>query len=302
MSYDVVVLLSTYNGAKYIAEQLDSLINQREVKIKLIVRDDGSSDSTLSILADYKDKMDIYVYSGENLGAAFSFLDLIMKAPEAKYYAFCDQDDIWLPTKVNRAIRMISNIDESNKPVLYCSDYQLIDSDGNYIRNRGHVSSINFTDAIINSCCTGCTTVFNSELHNLLKMYKPKSIVMHDDWAHKVCLACGGRVIFDPAKTLLYRQHANNVEGGNRSIIDRLIQLSKNIFFDKPCLRRQELIELVNGYSSLMNQADIEYCKEIINYRTSVGSKLKILLSPKFQSSISAFNLGFKLAILFGYY
>ncbi len=93
----IVVLMSTYNGEKYIREQLDSIFNQEGIDVKVVVRDDGSKDTTHAILDEYKKTHELVWYTGENLKSARSFMDLIYQAPESDYYAFADQDDYWDP-------------------------------------------------------------------------------------------------------------------------------------------------------------------------------------------------------------
>lgn len=116
----VCVLLSTYNGEKYLEEQLNSLIKQEDVELRILVRDDGSKDRTHEILDKWQKRGHINWYEGKNKGAAQSFMDLIYNAPEADYYAFCDQDDVWLPEKLKVAIDKIRESNEA-MPCMYIS-------------------------------------------------------------------------------------------------------------------------------------------------------------------------------------
>lgn len=111
----VAVLMATYNGERFLREQLDSLLNQKDVTVKILVRDDNSKDSTVSILEEYKSKSLLQWYTGEHLGVEKNFLDLLRHAPEADYYAFCDQDDVWDDNKLSVAINHLRNLD-LNKP------------------------------------------------------------------------------------------------------------------------------------------------------------------------------------------
>ena len=104
----VSVLMSTYNGEKYLHEQINSILGQQGVEIHLLIRDDGSSDGTVEICKEYAKKYNqITFYQGENLGVGKSFLDLLKHAPDADYYSFADQDDVWLEDKIIRAVTMI---------------------------------------------------------------------------------------------------------------------------------------------------------------------------------------------------
>ena len=118
----VQVLMSTYNGEKYIREQLNSIINQTYPSIKILVRDDGSSDGTIEILEEYAAKYDnMAYYAGKNLGVIQSFLQLLKDSDDSSaYYAFSDQDDVWLPEKIEKAVEMIENNKEVEQPILYC--------------------------------------------------------------------------------------------------------------------------------------------------------------------------------------
>lgn len=93
----ITVLMSTYNGEKYLKEQLDSILNQEQVDLKLLIRDDGSTDGTVNILKEYENShTNIKWYSGLNLGCGKSFFQLVLDAPKSDYYAFVDQDDVWV--------------------------------------------------------------------------------------------------------------------------------------------------------------------------------------------------------------
>lgn len=123
----ITVLMSSYNGERYIREQIDSILHQQEVNIKLFVRDDGSTDGTLQILQEYQEAGLLNFYTGKNLKPARSFMQLLKDAPQADYYAFSDQDDYWKPTKLNQAIKRLKL--STNTPALYFCQTQLADKD-----------------------------------------------------------------------------------------------------------------------------------------------------------------------------
>ena len=107
---DVVVLLSTYNGERYLRQQLESLINQKEVAVRILVRDDGSSDGTVKILDEFSADKKLEYYRGNNIGAADSFIDLLFSAPISSFYALCDQDDIWDDDKLSVAVKRLEHV------------------------------------------------------------------------------------------------------------------------------------------------------------------------------------------------
>ena len=128
----IEILMATYNGEKYLKEQIESLLNQKNVKISILVRDDCSTDNTQKILEEYQQKGLLKWYTGEKLKAAFGFIDLINNASEAEYYAFCDQDDVWDNDKLDIAIKKLEKFD-SQLPALYYCGQRLVDENLNFI-------------------------------------------------------------------------------------------------------------------------------------------------------------------------
>lgn len=214
----VAVLMSTYNGERFLREQLDSILNQKNVDITLRIRDDGSSDGTVAIIEEYRQKhSNIFLDRGENLGVGSSFMRLLYDAGDGfDYYAFSDQDDIWLPDKFARAIEAIGQFRE---PTLYCSNQMLIDKDKREIGIR-YERPIN-TDYLQPLCinmATGCTMVWNRAMQRLLaeEERRPSKALLrkriHDVWV-AMAASVAGRVYYDNAAYILYRQHENNVVG-----------------------------------------------------------------------------------------
>src|ERR1035437_8737190 len=128
----VTILLSTYNGEKYLNQLFESLFKQIDVEMSVLVRDDSSSDSTKEILRKYEEEGKLSWYTGENLRSAGSFMDLLFHAPDSEYYAFCDQDDVWEADKLYSAIKMLKQTQD--KPSLYFSQTKLVDKDLNSIK------------------------------------------------------------------------------------------------------------------------------------------------------------------------
>lgn len=128
----VAVLLSSYNGSKFIERQVQSILNQKDVKVTLFIRDDGSKDEkTLEILEEYKKIENIVLVQEQNVGLAVSFMNLVYMAKDSfDYYCFADQDDIWLEEKLIEAIKKIKDYDT---PVLYVSNQTLVDSNEKFL-------------------------------------------------------------------------------------------------------------------------------------------------------------------------
>lgn len=297
----VCVLMSTYNGSKYLREQLDSILNQRGVKVNILVRDDGSTDDTLKILKEYELKGKLGWYSGKNLLPARSFMDLIYKAPECDFYAFCDQDDIWLEDKLKIAITRLNKMDLAC-PLLYYGEPRIVDDNLKKLeRNIKCYGIVKFEESLICSNAAGCTMVFNRALLSFLKREKVKKIIMHDAWVHKVCLAVRGKVIYDDDVHVLYRQHFNNVIGIETNLFLKIIKRIK-----RAKRRRGEKMEtiktLYDCYSSEMIQNHKRICLQIINYKKSFINKLLLLFNINIKQKSFLQSVLFRLEILFNIY
>lgn len=213
----VQILLSTYNGEKYVEQQLDSLLQQEYKNLEILIRDDGSSDKTVSILETYQDQYpNVKVIKGENKGVISSFFELALKASEsADYFAFCDQDDFWKPTKISRAIDLMEK-ENSDGSLLYCSRLDIVDENLQLLKQSQILpQEVGLENAIIQNVATGCTIVFNKALLELFKSHLPsiiEKVTMHDAWFYLLGSAFG-KVIYDEQSHILYRQHSSNTLG-----------------------------------------------------------------------------------------
>lgn len=185
----VCILLSTYNGEKYLIEQIDSLLNQEKVDISIIARDDGSIDSTKEILAKYKEKdsrFDYYV--GKNIGPAQSFFDLLFKANKADYYAFADQDDVWDNDKLKCAVDMLER-EDGKRPNMYYSNLRIVDRNLKFYRFSHDIPAVQKSrySCLVEDVATGCTMVFNDVVLEYVKMGRPEYCSMHDTWIYFPC-------------------------------------------------------------------------------------------------------------------
>ena len=292
--------MSTYNGEKYLREQLDSIFNQTNVNIKLLVRDDGSSDNTVNILKEYSKKKLLEWYSGENLGPAYSFLDVIMKPDyiDYDYFALCDQDDVWLSDKLSIGIDHLEKLDK-NIPLLYYGCPRLVDKDLNSIpiSKKAYQSFTNFYSSIIVSNATGCTFVFNKKLLNLVRTVKPSFIGMHDGWIHKICLSCGGKVYYDSDVHILYRQHGNNVVGISSSVKGSVRNFFNTLISRKNYSSRinKSIYDYFSGY---MTEDCLQYLDLTINYKQDLRKYFRLLFSNKIRTSYFDRNLLFKIRVL----
>lgn len=193
--HKVQVLLSTYNGERFLREQLDSLLRQEDVSIQITVRDDGSTDSTLEILNEYKVRGEIVFFSEANTGYQLSFLKLASYCLNtADYYAFCDQDDLWHPRKIITAINKLEK-SKTKGCKLYFSNLIIVDEKLKEIGLKDY-SQMKKTlgSAMVRFNISGCTMVFNNELLKIATrgICLRENISSHDAWFYKVCLSLGG--------------------------------------------------------------------------------------------------------------
>ncbi|MDE7341036.1 MAG: glycosyltransferase family 2 protein [Lachnospiraceae bacterium] len=294
----VTVLLSTYNGEKYLKEQIQSLIEQEGVCVKILVRDDASTDKTQDILREYKSKGILEWYGGENIKPAYSFLDLLYRAPESDYYAFCDQDDFWIKDKLEIAINHLDRYPQE-EPALYYGRARLTDQ---YLQPMGMNKTsadkmLDFYSALINSNAIGCTMVFNMKLANIIREKKPSYIAMHDGWVHKVCIISKGNIFFDDDVHILYRQHENNVIGGIHSKWKRIGNHYES-FRKKECIRSRTICSLLECYGNKMEQEEYQICRLISEYRNSIVNRIRIIFCNKIKTNYFRRNLLFKIAII----
>ena len=228
----VAILLSTYNGAAYLREQLESLIAQTCQDWVIHASDDGSSDATLDILYDYQHQLGrdrLHIHAGPRQGFASNFLSLIRRTKEqAGYFAFCDQDDLWEPEKLERGISWASS-HPASLPLLYCSRTRLIDAAGQPIGfSPLFRRAPSFANALVQSIAGGNTMLFNAATARLIGMTPAHvPIISHDWWAYIIVTGCGGHVNYDAHPAVSYRQHGNNLIGSNSSVRDRLIRLQR---------------------------------------------------------------------------
>lgn len=246
----VTVLMSTYNGEKYLQEQIDSLENQEDVHVHIVVRDDQSTDKTIEILNRNKEKYgNIEVVQGKNIGAIKSFMKLSTMCFETEYYAFCDQDDKWLPEKLKIAI---SKLDQySTIPAMYYSETVLVDKNLKVLKNSSQYGkAYSFGQILVKNHVPGCTMVFNKMLKEKIKdmpyeyyRYMP----YHDHWLYIICRMYHGVVIYDSKPRVMYRQHDDNTIG-DRNLVTVIKQSG---LFDNSRTRSNRAKIILNEFNDI---------------------------------------------------
>jgi glycosyltransferase involved in cell wall biosynthesis len=296
----VAVLLSTFNGEKFLDEFLLSLDKQEGCDISLIVRDDQSSDSSLQILKRNRKTSNNFqlLTSTGHLGAAGSYFTLLSEAGDGfDYYAFADQDDVWLPDKTHRAVTILSTGSE-NIPTLYSSRMEYVDKKLNHLKWSRLPRRIGFGNAIVENVATGCTVVVNRVARELILSGLPDKSIMHDWWCY-LTIACFGRVIFDDFSGIKYRQHAGNAIGAATVFADdvnrRVARFFKSeggvfrisnqgseylrIFGNKLPVERKRVLNLIAaGKHSLKDRIRLAMSQEIWRQRFVDNFILRILI------------------------
>ena len=292
----VQVLMATYNGEKYLKEQLDSLLEQTGVSVKILVRDDGSTDKTISILDAYKSNGLLDWYCGEHLNAPRSFLDLVNNSDEADFYAFCDQDDVWDKDKLQIAVKSLL-YHENNIPLLYYSGLRAVDENLNMLFIHRLDTRRSMHTNFLMSNIAGCTAVFNKCLKDIVSSKSPRFFQMHDNWILMVCLAIGGKVVIDPNPHMSYRQHGNNTVGIGNSIISKFKEAHHYIVDRKI---KDQCVCLMECYSEKMIPEYYEYVKSICEYDNSLKNRVAFALFGDFNYYSFSLNILMRFKILIG--
>ncbi len=291
----ICVLLSTYNGEKYLAEQLESIKNQDVTDWCVLARDDGSSDQTLQILEEWSKIINLKWYRGDNIKPAASFFSLIQNSPDADYYAFCDQDDYWLQDKLSVAQKSLSS---KAGPAMYFSQTQMADASLKPIPTPALNPRCNLQESLTRSVVTGCTLVINKKMRDFLLMYTPTQVLMHDSWIYKLCMSLGGDVVYDPQSHILYRQHGNNVMGLKKDQKKEWKRRWRSSVVNSERFRSKEVKSIVENYNNYLPEEIKNYLTMIADYSNNIKHKCCLLFSASFTGVTLKETLLLKLLVL----
>ncbi len=299
----IAVLLSSYNGEKFIEEQVDSILAQKlDGQVDIYVRDDGSTDYTHEILDRLQEEGKLEWYTGPNKKPALSFIDLILHVKDCDYdyYAFCDQDDYWMPDKLQNAVHAIR---KKQRPTLYVGNAELVDehlvSMGRCVYKKA--PKLDFYTLSCAGGLLGCTMVFNERLAKIVQHNPPKGpIVMHDFYLALLCKAVGGSIVYDERCLIQYRQHKNNVIGVAHGTVGSLksrwedittaeevgIALQAKTLLENPMItgkRRQWLIKVARYKRSLHSRISLAASgrTSYVNVNNAVKLRMAILLGNR---------------------
>ena len=290
--FNVLVIMSTYNGERYLREQLNSLIYQKDVSLNVLIRDDGSTDNTVNIIRSYMDVLNIKLIQGKNLGASRSFYMAAQEAllwKDCDYYAFCDQDDIWKEEKISMAIAKLKKF-PSNVPQLYYSNLEMIDNEYNILGNRLINAEVprNSQNALACLCAYGCTFVFNKiALKKFCKFNIDKTSVPHDFWMYSICSLLGN-CYYDSNSYIMYRRSGNNVTDERIFGPKRWLNWIKKFIIsnDKQETNEQNISRLmIELYGSELGKNQYNYLIKIRDYKKKMHYKLYLIFTKCMKTS-----------------
>lgn len=293
----VNVLISTYNGEKYIREQIESIKNQTYPNIKIYVRDDGSTDGTIDILKEYKNSGEIELLIGENVRWGKSFMTLLEVADEGDYWAFCDQDDVWNQEKIQWAVEWFEQKD-NNKPLLFHSAYELTNEDMTEVTGiyTAPEYTFDFRRSLTDCLYQGFSIVLNQRLREMMLCGDKDVITSHDWWA---CLLVTkfGESYFDTRIASKHRRLKQSMSGGDLpSKIKWFIKTMKTGSSDiKGCAR-----EFTRLYGNTLDGPDEKIVYEFAKENYSLSGALKKAFYPKrWRASLSS-ELSIRILMLIG--
>ena len=299
---NILVLLSSFNGGSYIKEQIDSILNQEtRHNIHLRIRDDGSSDDTLRIIRDFQKRFPdkIELIKGDNLGFNGSFFALLDTASGYDYYSLSDQDDIWLPDKLQIACDMIDSADFA-MPVLYASTSTLIHDDKiPYGITRKKKREMALYNTIVQNICPGHTIVINDALVRLIKNVDSSRIYAFDAWIENVANIYG-RIIFDNTPHTLYRQYGYNKMGAASGKFSKLRLSTKRALRNEGLSYRRQIEYFVNQYQDILTEKGYyDELKRFLNAKSTL-ERIRYALTGKIYRQSKLETIALRIAIILG--
>ncbi len=306
----VAIVMATYNGERYIREQVDSILASSYQDFELYIFDDGSKDHTLSILKEYELQYPnkIHVHQNTvNQGVVANFLHGVCKTT-MDYVMFCDQDDIWKPTKIAMTLKRMRNMEaQSDKsiPMVVFTDAVMVDQDLNTISNSFFGSShlnpckTDLSHILMENKLIGCTVMINAALRKVLQSNRLPNNARYHDWWIALIAASMGKIGFIREGTLLYRQHGGNAVGGlsfGEYVKNRVTSLGRQ----KEALRSLSLQadEFISIYQNLLPKEKQDIIRSFANLeQLGYIKRRQILIRYKFYKTGLVRNVGLMIII-----
>ena len=305
-SYNIAVILGFYNGGEYLREQLESIICQTHKEFQIFIFDDYSSqkiiDSELKFYIEKYSNISI-IRRNSNIGYAKNFLyGLKDVGSNFDFYAFSDQDDIWEKDKLENSLKKIESLN-SPSSILYCSRTAYFENNPNNETGSSKFfkKKPQFKNALIQNIAGGNTILMNKKARNLIiNTLVCDQYISHDWWCYLIISASGGEIIFDPLKSVKYRQHAKNIIGGNQKFKDRIRRFTK---FFNGSFKEWNNINIVNLLKNkkLIQKENLKTLQIYIDARNKKNIFLRFLLYKKSGVYRQSFieNVIFTIGIIF---
>lgn len=316
---EIVILLSTYNGESFLEQQLDSLLNQTYKEWLCLIRDDGSSDSTMDILNEYTNKYPekfvIIDNMNQNLRPCQSFMRLLDGAPSAAYFMFCDQDDVWEQRKIELTIKEMKKAENrygDRVPILVHSDLEVVNENLETLAKSMkslRKSNCNFNtinNLILQNNITGCTVMINGKLKEKVS-HLPENAVMHDWWLGLIASGFG-KIIYIEETLIKYRQHSKNSVGakgfGPVKVLEKILGLKSKSVMNKYIVYMNSIIgqsnEFLDVYKEQLKPEDREVLVAIKRLRgESYSQRIRTLSKLNINAQNSITDLLYKIILIF---
>jgi rhamnosyltransferase len=305
----VLVLLSTYNGEAFLAEQLDSLYSQEGVELFILVRDDGSKDNTALILDEYNKKHGrMTIIRGQNIGAGPSFLALINEAvtnyPDYDYYAFCDQDDVWFSNKVVMGIAVLTASSKTYK--LFFSKATSTDADLHPIQTPGILVVNSFGANLVANHILGCCMIMNlallqqvNKINTIDYCIPDGKIPIHDGWAATVAYSLNADVISYNKSLMYYRQHGHNEIGAGKGRWSIFVNRVKRYAWGSQHGKSNRCIIALQVLGDAIPEKNRHLMNMVATYRQSISTKMRLLFDRRMYEYGIMDNIGTFFLVLF---
>ncbi len=300
----VAVLLSTYNGARFLPEQLDSLRAQTYRDWMLLWRDDGSSDTSAALMEAFGGPATRIGVPSGHLGARESFLALLRAAVQrlgpGDAVAYADQDDVWLPEKLARGVAALATVDAC-KPAMVCTRQILVDATlGRIGESPPLLRPPGFPAALTQNIATGCTVLLNHAAAALVAASHAPDTSLHDWWSYVLVTAAGGQVLVDQTPLVLYRQHGGNSVGAPGGTWRRAVAALRRGPATYMGVLRGHVAALAEQPDLLSHDARIEVAALHAALAGGMARRLRALATPGLQRQTWLETLMFRLWFLFG--
>jgi len=274
------ILLSTFNGERFLHAMLDSVVGQTGIRPVLYWRDDGSSDATVDIVENYRNAIELKrIQASVRLGPCASFLTLLREAaPHHASFHFADQDDVWHPGKVAHAHKAVTRCEA---PRLFHCRQQLVDAHGQPLGLSRLNEHGTFHNAMCENIAAGCSVAFNHAAAKIIAAGSPTRAQMHDWWAYLVVSAVG-HIEYDSNPWIQYRQHSQNAVGLSRGPVHECFRRIHR-HFNRPTNAApifDQLSEFLKIHGTALNAEQRMRVQRLLNGRNSVSQRLRNCISP----------------------